>query len=107
MTWQQRGKRKGPRKIPQALRNKVIARDRKSGVGCYFQFIDICLGIDGKVEVHHKIEAEDDGETVEENLATACVPCHRRWSARQSQKRAVAAGNEWKRKPEKHPGVLD
>ena len=70
-------------------------------------YLDICTGLDGVIEIHHVIEAEDGGTDALANLRAACKPCHTRWSARQSQKRAVKAGNEWKRQPEKHPGVLD
>lgn len=95
------------KKLPRAKWLRVVARDRKLGVGCYFMFLDICQGIDGSVEVHHIKEVEDGGDDDELNLATACKPCHTRFSARQAQKRAVKAGNDWKRKPERHPGVLD
>jgi 5-methylcytosine-specific restriction endonuclease McrA len=93
--------------MPPALRRKIINRDRTNGAGCYFLFLDICTGLEGRVEVHHIVEVEDGGDDSEGNLAAACYPCHTRFSARQSQKRAVKAGGDWKRKPEKHPGILD
>jgi hypothetical protein len=34
-----------------------------------------------------------------------CKPCHVRVSAQRSQKRAVASAWDWKRRPEKHPGI--
>lgn len=92
------------KKLPPALRRYVIARDRERG--CWFQFLDICTGYDGPMEVHHIIEVEDGGDDSKENLAAACKPCHTRWSARQSQKRATRAGNDWQRRPERHPGIL-
>jgi 5-methylcytosine-specific restriction endonuclease McrA len=108
MVWsKERGRARQSEKLPTSLRRKVITRDRKRGSGCYFQFLDICQGIDGAVEVHHIIEVADGGGDHEGNLATACKPCHARWSARQAQKRAVKAGNEWKRGKENHPGILD
>lgn len=106
VTWEQRGERKGARRLPEALRQKVIARDRASGRGCYFG-LPGCLGINQRrVEVHHIRDAEDGGDDHEFNLITACKPCHTTHSARESQRRSVAKQNEWKRKPEPHPGVL-
>lgn len=109
MAWEKRGKRKGAKRLPESLRQFVIARDRKAKRGCFFRFGDICEGIDPgvKVEVHHVVDAEDGGSDEPHNLATACKKCHTRHSAQVSQERAVAAANDWKRKPEKHPGVLD
>lgn len=108
MSWDaDRPRARQGKKLPPALRRKVINRDRKNGAGCHFMFLDICQGIGDVVEVHHIREVEDGGDDSEENLTTACKPCHTRWSARQAQKRAVKVGNEWKRRPEKHPGVLD
>jgi len=107
MAWSERGARKGARRIPERTRQKVIKRDRELGRDCYFRFNDICLGLTGALEVHHVIDAEDGGSDEEDNLITACRPCHRRHSAIESQKRSVAKQNEWKRQPEKHPGVLD
>lgn len=96
------------KRLPAVKRRRIIKRDRDLNAGCYFLFLDICLGIEQPlVEVHHIKEVEDGGDEDDLNLATACRPCHQRFSARQSQKRAVKAGNDWKRKPEKHPGVLD
>lgn len=109
MGWDRRTKpqaRKGAKLTP-AQRNKIIRRDRANGVGCYFMFLDICTGLEGPIEVHHIIEAEDGGDNSDDNLRAACRNCHRRYSARQSQKRAVKAANEWKRQPERHPAALD
>ena len=108
MAWDKRGARKGEKRTPERLRQKVISRDRKQGRGCYFSTPGICIGIDQpKVEVHHKVDAEDGGKTIMSNLATACSPCHTRHSAQVSQKRSVAKQNEWKqpRYPH-HPGVI-
>jgi 5-methylcytosine-specific restriction endonuclease McrA len=108
MAWDARRQRaRQGKKLPPGLRRKIIKRDRSAHAGCWFLFLDICTGLDGVVEVHHKIEVADGGTDDEENLASACHNCHQRWSARQSQKRAVKSGNDWKRKPEKHPGILD
>lgn len=109
MSWQRRNKPRArqSQKLPPAKRNKVIRRDKKLGRGCYFGYPNICTGLDGRIEVHHTIEVEDGGDDSLENLRAACHNCHTVYSAQQSQKRAVAAANEWKRKPERHPGVLD
>jgi 5-methylcytosine-specific restriction enzyme A len=53
---------------------------------------------------HHP---DDPNIDAEDGLVGVCAPCHRRVSAQTSQKRSVAKQNERKRKPEKHPGVLD
>jgi 5-methylcytosine-specific restriction endonuclease McrA len=98
--------RQGKKLSPTTWR-RIVSRDRRNGAGCYFMYLDICTGLNGKVEVHHIIEVEDGGTDLDDNLAAACKPCHTRWSARQAQKRATAAANDWKRRPEKHPGVLD
>lgn len=106
-------RRNGPRarqgqSLSPAKRKKVIAEARRRGEGCYFMFLDICTGLDGVVEIHHVREVADTGKPDDsyDNLRPACKPCHTRWSARQSQKRAVQAANDWKRKPEIHPGLL-
>lgn len=107
MAWDaQRPRARQGKKLPPRLRRKIIARDKANGTGCWFLFLDICTGLEGVVEVHHKVEVEDGGTDDEDNLASACKPCHTRWSARQAQKRAVKAGNDWQRRPERHPGVL-
>jgi 5-methylcytosine-specific restriction endonuclease McrA len=107
VTWQQRGARKGKRRIPEAQRQRIIKAAKADGIGCFFKFPLICTGLTGKVEVHHVIDAEDGGGDDDDNLVAACKPCHQHYSARQSQRRAVAAAWDWKRKPERHPGVLD
>lgn len=107
MAYAKRGARKGARRLPERLRLKVLKRDRDLNRRCYFDFSDICTGLTGRVEIHHVVDAEDGGTDDEENLISACRPCHRRQSGIDSQKRSVAAANDWKRKPEKHPGVLD
>jgi len=108
MTWDKRGERKGAKRLPEKLRKFVINRDRGRNRDCFLRFNDICLGIQQpKVQVHHVIDAEDGGSDDEDNLITVCTPCHTRHSAIESQKRSVASANDWKRKPEKHPGVLD
>jgi 5-methylcytosine-specific restriction endonuclease McrA len=103
--WDRRNKpraRQG-KKLPKALRDKVL----RDADGCWFKYPSLCTGLDGKLEVHHVVEVEDGGTDDEDNLVAACKPCHTRFSAQQSQRRAVAAANDWKRRPEKHPGVLD
>ena len=106
VTWARRGERKGAKRLPEALRQKVIKRDRDAGRGCYFGFPG-CLGINQRhIQVHHIRDAEDGGDDHEFNLITACKPCHTTHSAQVSQRRSVEKQNEWKRRPEPHPGVL-
>lgn len=96
------------KKLPVTKWRRIVARDRRARKGCWFLYMDICLGIEQpNVEVHHLVEVEDGGTDDDDNLVTACKPCHTRFSARQSQKRSVKAQTDWKRKPERHPGVLD
>lgn len=104
MTWEKRGKRK-VKKLSESTRKFVINRDRRHG--CWFKYPGICTGWDANIQVHHIIEAEDGGSDDPDNLVAACEACHVHYSAQQSQKRAVEAAWDWKRKPEKHPGVLD
>ena len=108
MAWEKRGARKGKRRLPESQRRRIINRDRRQGRRCWFAYPGICLGISQKlVEVHHVVDAEDGGTDDDYNLATACKPCHVHYSAQKSQQRAVRAAWDWKRRPEKHPGVLD
>lgn len=106
MAWSDKRERarQGKRLSP-ALRRKIIARDHARG--CWFKYPGICTNWRGRIEVHHLVEVEDGGGDDEDNLVACCKSCHTRFSAQQSQKRAVAAAWDWKRKPEKHPGVLD
>lgn len=105
MAWDKRGARKGKRRIPESQRRRIIARDREQG--CWFKYPGICTGWDDKIEVHHILDAEDGGADDDDNLVAACKACHVHYSAQESQKRSVAAAWDWKRKPERHPGVLD
>ncbi len=104
MVWTRRGERKGAKRLPERLRQEVIARDRARGRGCFFDFDGICLGINQPdIQVHHIIDAEDGGSDAKGNLITACTPCHTHHSARVSGRRAW----DWRRKPERHPSVSD
>lgn len=105
MAWKTRGERKGKRKIPEPIRQQVIKRD--TARGCWFKFGGICTELTGAVQVHHVIDAEDGGSDDPSNLVLACKSCHVHQSAIDSQRRSVEKANEWKRRPEKHPGVLD
>lgn len=105
MAWDKRGARKGKKRLPESQRQRVIHRD--TARGCWFRYPGICTGMTGEIEVHHLIDAEDGGADDDDNLVAACRPCHVHYSAQQAQKRAVAAASDWKRKPERHPGVLD
>lgn len=53
------------------------------------------------------VDAEDDGSDLDENLVGACHNCHERYSAQQSQQRAVKSAWDWKRRPEQRPNVVD
>lgn len=101
MAWTERGARKGAKRLPERVRKYVLSRTQ----ACYFSFPGICTWPDGRKEVHHVVEAEDGGsdDPRSGNLVGACKACHVHHSARMAVKRR----DSWKRKPEKHPGVLD
>lgn len=107
MTWNRRSPRKGARRLPEPLRKLVLAKWPQCWLGYYW----CCTG--ESTEVDHVIDAEDFEDPRDpaidafDNLRGACHNCHEYKSARNSQKRSVAKQNSWKRKPEKHPGVLD
>lgn len=106
MAWSRRNKpraRQG-KKLPEGKRTRIMNRDRNRG--CWFKFPGICVGWSARIEVHHLVEVEDGGTDDDDNLVAVCKPCHTHFSAQQSQRRAVAAANDWKRRPEPHPGVL-
>lgn len=106
MPWERRNKPKAQKghRIPEAQRQRIIKRDRERG--CWFKYPVICTGWTAKIQVHHLVEFEDGGDDSDDNLIASCERCHVHFSAQSSQKRAVAAANDWKRKPEPHPGVL-
>src|SRR5690349_9839691 len=102
MTWRERGARNGAKRLPEALRRRVL---RKYPT-CWLNLPGICLV--QSTQVHHKVDAADHGPDDpnpdrEDNLVGVCEPCHTKHSASTSAKRSWS----WKRKPEKHPGVLD
>lgn len=101
MSWDKRGKRKGAKRLPERQRKRILAKWPQ----CWLAFYWCCTG--KSTEVHHIIDAEDGGSDKDENLRGVCHECHTYESARNSQRRSVAKQNEWKRRPEKHPGVLD
>lgn len=98
-----KGKRHGGRRreLPASTKRRILHQQP----ACWFEYPGICTH--KATQVHHILDVEDGGTDDDENLAGVCEPCHTHYSAQQSQKRAVAAAWEWKRKPEKHPGVLD
>lgn len=106
MAWSQRGARKGARRLPERLRKRVLAKWPQ----CVLAYPGRCTGKSEQVD--HVIDAEDFDDPkdpridAEENLRGACRRCHEYKSAVNSQRRSVARQNEWKRKPEPHPGVL-
>ena len=101
MSWSKRGERKGAKRLPEKLRQKVL----KKHPDCRLRIPGRCTG--KSTQVDHIVDAEDGGSDLEPNLQGACEPCHTYKSAVNSQRRSVAKQNEWKRRPEKHPGVLD
>ena len=107
MTWTRRGARKGAKRLPERLRKRVLAKWPQ----CWLAIPGRCTG--KSTEVDHVIDAEDFADPNDpaidafENLRGACHECHEYKSAVNSQRRSVAKQNEWKRRPEKHPGVLD
>lgn len=68
---------------------------------CFLAYADICTIV--STQVHHVVEWGEGGSDDDENLRGVCKPCHDRHSALYS----VAKRDEWKRRPEKHPGILD
>lgn len=98
-------RRSGKTKLSAAKRARIIAQSKARG--CWFKYPYICTGLDGKIEIHHVVDDADGGTDDDDNLVAACQPCHTHYSAQRSQQKAVAAAWDWKRKPEKHPGILD
>lgn len=101
MAWSKRGERKGAKRLPEPKRRRILAKWPQ----CWLGVPGKCTG--QSTQVHHVVDAEDGGSDDDDNLRGVCEPCHTYISARNSQRRSVAKQQEWKRKPEKHPGVLD
>ena len=95
-----RSQRKG-QDFPEPVRRRIL----KHHPQCWFAYPGICTG--RSTEAHHVVEVEDGGTNEEDNGVGVCHQCHEHYSAQRSQQRAVQAAWDWKRKPEKHPGVLD
>lgn len=93
--------RKGAKRLPERVRQKVL----KEFPYCWLRLPGICTG--KSEQVHHVLDAADGGTDDPANLRGVCRACHTRHSAQVSQKRATESAWDWKRKPEKHPGVLD
>lgn len=87
--------------IPEKIRRKVL----KNYPYCWLNLSGICTR--KSEQVHHVLEDVDGGTNELENLVGVCKACHTKYSASDAQKRSVKAAWDWKRKPEKHPGVLD
>lgn len=99
---------KKQRTKPRPVRDLTPAEKRKvlhNQPVCWFRYPGICTV--KSTQVHHIVDVEDGGDNEDDNLVGACEPCHTHYSAQQSQKRAVQAAWDWKRRPERHPGVLD
>lgn len=103
MAWKQRGERKGAKRLPEKLRRRVL-HDHPF---CALALPGICTG--RSTQVHHICDAADFADPNDpridayDNLTGVCAPCHTKHSAQQSARRSW----DWKRKPEKHPGILD
>lgn len=69
---------------------------------CMLQIAGTCTH--WATEIHHVIGRKRAGRHIGgKNLITACHECHNH----ETQKDAIESRDDWKRKPEKHPGVLD
>lgn len=103
MAWkpEHRKPRRGSEHIPEKIRRKVF----KHYPYCWLRIDGVCTY--RSEQVHHVLEDTDGGTNDLDNLVGVCKACHTYYSARDSQKRAVKAAWDWKRRPEKHPGVLD
>lgn len=100
MAWTERKKRNSER-IPERTRRKVL----KDYPLCWLSLPGICIGT--STQVHHVVDDADGGTDDPENLVGVCKPCHTKHSSQVSQAKAVEAAWDWKRRPEKHPGILD
>jgi 5-methylcytosine-specific restriction protein A len=97
MAWTKRGERKGAKRLPESQRRRILRRYPT----CWLALPGICTGT--STQVHHVVDAADEGPDDDVNLVGVCRPCHTHYSARASARRAW----DWQRKPEKHPGVID
>lgn len=93
MAWGQRG-------VPAKVRRRIINRDKE----CQLGFVGCTVTID---EVDHIINVASRGLERERdvdpnNLQGVCKHCHHI----KSQAEALAGRTVWKRKPERHPGLL-
>lgn len=91
MVWQNR---RG-RLIPKPLQIACFQRDHFTCQRCGYEAQRM---FDGTLNADHIIPRSRGGQTVLENLQTMCVPCHKQ--------KTRAEANAWKRKPERHPGIL-
>lgn len=101
MAWERRQPRNNGNRIPEKLRRKIL----KQYPYCWLRLEDICTL--RSEQVHHVLADIDGGTNDPENLVGVCKPCHVRYSCQDAQKRSVQAAWDWKRQPERHPGVLD
>ena len=100
MTWTRRGARKGAKRLPERQRQRIL----RAWPQCWLAYPGVCTG--KSTQVDHVIDAQDGGPDEDHNLRGACKPCHGLKSARNSQKRSTAKRMEYKRQPERHPGIL-
>lgn len=101
MAWTERGDRKGARRLPEKQRRRILA----TYPHCWLHLPGICTNT--STQVHHIVDAEDGGADTDDNLRGVCKPCHTRYSAQESARRSALARTEWRRTPERHPGLLD
>lgn len=87
--------------LSERVRRKVL----KEFPFCWLRIGGLCTG--KSEQVHHVLEDADGGTNDLGNLVGVCKACHAHYSAVDAQERSVRAAWEWKRRPEKHPGVLD
>lgn len=101
MAWERRQPRNNGERIPEKLRQKVF----KAYPFCWLRLQGYCTG--RSQQVHHVLSDIDGGTNDIDNLVGVCKACHTRYSSQDAQRRSVQAAWDWKRRPEKHPGVLD
>jgi 5-methylcytosine-specific restriction endonuclease McrA len=104
MAWPQTGRyspRKGKNRLPESQRRRILKRYPR----CQLAIPGVCTV--RSLEVHHRVDAADDGGDNDANLVGVCRECHRYVSARNSAARSSANnGTRVLREKERHPGIL-
>jgi 5-methylcytosine-specific restriction enzyme A len=96
----QHSPRKGAKRLPERLRQRILKRDPM----CKLQIAGVCTGRSEQVD--HIIDAADDGPDEKWNLQGTCAACHRYKSACRSAAKGGPNGRRVLREPERHPGIL-